>query len=262
MFFRINKNGLLYEKSDLLKNPHAFSTRIGGESTLPYLASMNIGENRGDDPENVYRNFNIFLSALGSDREHAIAAGQVHSVNVAVVGAKDGGRFLEQTDGFVTCEPEIALVIKIADCMPLLLEDADAGVIGALHAGWRGSVNNIAGAGVKKMEELGARPERIRVAAGSSIKKCCYEVGQDFYDSVASLCGNEFAARYIERNGEKYRCDLVGINTEMLLGAGIKRGNIDFSPYCTCCEPEIYHSHRATKGIRGTMGAAIKLERQ
>ena len=259
MFFRNEKNAVTYETSGLLTYPHVFSTRLGGVSTLPYLASMNIGENRGDSPENVYKNFNILLSLIGSSRENAVAGAQIHSVNIRFVTNEDRGGFFENTDGFITNLPGIALVVKIADCMPLLMEDPVAGVIAAVHAGWRGSVNNIAGIGVEKMVSFGARPERIRVAAGSSIKKCCYEVGTDFYETVVSLRGKDFASAYISPDGEKYSCDLVSINTDALLAAGVKRENMDFSPFCTCCEPDVYHSHRATRGVRGTMGAAIMI---
>ena len=150
-------------------------------------------------------------------------------------------------------------MVKIADCVPILLWDGE-NIISAVHAGWRGTVKNIVGEAVLKMQSLGADVKNIKAAVGACIHKCCYEVGLDLYETAESLRGDEFCRRYITYNEQgKLFCDLPGMNRELLLCAGIDDANIDICPHCTACEPEEFFSHRATNGIRGTMGAMICL---
>lgn len=256
--------GMLIGKSDRIGVPHAFSTRLGGVSTLPHLASLNLGENRGDTEENVSENINRLLALLGHgplgfDLAHAVRATQTHSLNVRTVTSADGGRKFEDTDGFVTADPGVALIVKIADCVPMLLWDPEAHVIGALHGGWKGSGGKIAAVGVEKMTGLGSDPGRIRVAIGPCIHDCCYEVQKDFVDAMTGLVGNSLAEVCISTRGGKYYADLPGLNKRILLLCGVREENIDISPACTCCRPDRYFSHRASGGLRGTMGAAIAL---
>ena len=184
---------------------------------------------------------------------------QIHSAKVRYVTEADSGSAFDDCDGFVTDRKGVVLIVKTADCVPILLADRQAGVVAALHAGWRGTVNGIAAVGVEKMLRLGADLENIRVAIGACIHECCFEVQQDFVDAVSTIKGADFAEAHIrKREGRRY-ADLVGMNCAILESAGISRGQIDISADCTCCAPELYHSHRATKGKRGTMAAAIGL---
>ena len=129
--------------------------------------------------------------------------------------------------------------------------------VGAVHAGWRGTVAGIASKCVGMLcEEYGVTPKQIRVAIGPCIHKCCYEVGEDLRDAVEKGLGkdatNEFVTPEIGKEG-KYFCDLAGINKKLLLDAGISPQNVDVIDLCTCCHPELFFSHRYSKGIRGTM---------
>jgi len=219
---------VFYEKSERdlifftagLPYRHAFSTRKGGVSTLPHLRSLNLGENRGDDPSNVERNYDIFLGAVGTDRSSLVLARQIHSAKVRYVTADERGRMLDGCDGFVTDVEGVALGIKTADCLPVLLADESAHVIGALHAGWRGSASGIAAEGVRMMIKRGARPERIKAAIGAGIRPCCYEVGDDFKEQIAEQAG-ERAANECVIVGEdgKYRADLYKLNLMFAAGA-------------------------------------------
>lgn len=243
--------------SSLLTLPHGFSTRAGGVSLLPHLASMNFTTSTGDSEENVAKNYAILLSALGLEPESRVSASQIHSTRVRYVTEADRGRVFDDCDGFVTDRKGVTLIAKTADCVPILMEDAVAGVIGAVHAGWRGSVGGIAPNAVAEMVKLGATLENIRVAIGACIHPCCYEVQADFVDAVSALRGESFAKAHIHaREGSLY-ADLPSMNYALLTRAGIKSESIDISRDCTCCRSELYHSHRHTRGHRGVMAAAI-----
>ena len=151
--------------------------------------------------------------------------------------------------------------MRTADCVPILFWSPD-GVIGACHAGWRGTVAGIQQITVRKMAERGAKPEDIRCAVGASIRFCCYEVGEDFVGAiVASPCGG-VCGKYVypPEGGGKPHADLVGMNVELLKLAGVREENIAVSGDCTCCKPDVYFSHRASGGKRGVMAAIIEME--
>ena len=259
MFYLNQMGKVVYALSDVLKVPHGFSTRLGGVTRLPHAASMNFTTSTGDSEENVAENYRIFLSTLGLEFEGRVSSHQIHSAKVRYVTEADRGRAFEDCDGFVTDRQGVVLIVKTADCVPILLADAKAGVIGAVHAGWRGTVNEIAANAVEEMVRLGALRENIRVAIGACIHECCFEVQQDFYDAVAAIQGKAFADTHIRKKDGKMQGDLVSMNLAILEKAGIAKEQIDLSGECTCCAPETYHSHRATKGRRGTMAAAIGL---
>ena len=148
------KNGTLeYLLAEGIRVPHCFTTRLGGVSR-GYLDSLNIGMNRGDEPENVVENFAILGQALGFSREDLVLTHQVHTDVVRVVTAADhrglDHRDYPECDGLVTKEPGTALVIFTADCTPILLHDPVTGAVGACHAGWRSTAMDIAGKTVRK----------------------------------------------------------------------------------------------------------------
>ena len=261
MFEKIEESTLVYYRSDNITARHLFSTRLGGVSTKPHLASMNVGENRGDSEENVIQNITILTRQIGCTPDEVIRSRQIHSANVRAVHKNDAGAFFDDCDGFVTNERGICLTVKVADCVPILLCDNEASVIGALHAGWRGSASGILGEGIKKMILLGATVSNIKIAIGASIRLCCYEVGKDFDTSVSESIG--FSAQekgIITKTPEgKYFADLVKLNTHFASISGIPPENISVCQECTCCHPELFFSHRYSKGHRGTMCAMITL---
>lgn len=261
MFVRsVYENGVIAFSASNISTPHMFSTRCGGISSLPHLVSLNLGENRGDSEENVRENFRRFLSVKGLSYENLVRAKQIHSANVRVVGKEDAGKFFEDCDGFVTRESGVVLSVKVADCVPILLHDSENRVIGALHAGWRGACHGIAEKGVKSMVSLGADAKNIQVAIGACIHPCCYEVREDFFNEVASVMGNDAASLYVKHTGDgSFEADIVGMNLHYLKKSGVAEENISVCEYCTCCHPELFFSHRYSKGKRGTMCAVISL---
>lgn len=250
-------------KSRLLSVPHGFSLRAGGDSTLPHLAALNLSYDVGEASSVVDRNRTLFFSAaLGRETrpELVISAKQIHSATVRHVTEADLRRTDFELDGFVTDRPGVALMVKTADCCPLLFCDEKHGVIGAAHAGWRGSVAGIAAETVKAMCRRGARPEDICCAIGPSIHACCYEVGEDFVETVRSLLPAAWAnaCLFRDQNG-RYHADLIEINRAFLAESGVLPAHLDICGECTCCRPDLFFSHRASRGKRGLMGAVISL---
>ena len=163
---------------------HAFSTREGGVSVLPHPKSMNLAFLRGDPDNIVQKNFSLFAEMLHTVPEHMVLASQQHTTKVVYATEKHRGRgdadmglfHLGKEDGvdaFVTDRPEVCLVIRTADCVPVLFADPEAHVIGAAHAGWRGTLGGIAAKTVCEMEKLGASRTRIRAVIGAAIGSCC-----------------------------------------------------------------------------------------
>ena len=258
-------------RSDLLAVPraaHGFSTRAGGVSTLAHTASMNVAEGHGDPPDVVRENIRILARAVTGgrlDERAVVCAPQIHSAVVRPVGADAAGEGVvrpaaAEGDGFVTDAAGILLMVRVADCVPILFAAArqdGSPVVAAVHAGWRGTAAGIAPEAVRRLREAGASLPSIRCAVGPSIHVCCYEVGEDFRSAVAAAQGAPFARRHVaEREGRLF-ADLPAMNRELLLSAGLTEAQIDLAPCCTACDPATFHSHRASRGLRGAMGAMI-----
>ncbi|MCR5277890.1 MAG: peptidoglycan editing factor PgeF [Lachnospiraceae bacterium] len=252
-------------RSSLISYPHGFSTRTGGVST-GIFESLNLGMNRGDDPELVKENYRRFLSSCGIEKEEFVCGEQVHGNNVMVVGKEHarppyGYDELFMADGYVTAEAGVPLVIFIADCIPLLMADEKAGVVASVHCGWRSTVADIEGNAVKLMQSLGATPGNIRACIGPAIGRCCFEVGSEVIEAVNTLLGTEANDLYELKANGKYMLDLKGALARRLTNIGLDEGNVEIVKDCTMCMPERYWSHRYTKGVRGSQAAVImKLE--
>ncbi len=257
-------NGVKYLKSTLIPYRHGFATRVGGVSKEAHTSTLNLSFDRGDDRETVLHNLELFSEAVGVKSDSVISLGQIHSTKVLTVNESHRGLGYysasdEKCDGYAANTSGITLGIKTADCVPILMCDEKAGVIGAVHAGWRGTVSGIAAECVRKMTALGAKADNINVAIGPAIHACCYEVGKDFRDSVSSIAGADFADRFIKSEGGKLHADIVSMNRHIMLESGISDGSIDIAKYCTCCHPELFFSHRYSHGLRGTMLSVIAM---
>ena len=259
----INKVGKLeYLTAENIPVPHCFTTRFGGVSE-GHLASLNLGIHRGDKPENVRKNYEILGEALGFSPEELVFTRQTHTNIVrAVDGSNRGeGLFREvvpECDALVTDTPGVVLAAFTADCTPILLHDPVTGAVGAVHAGWRGTVADIAGNAVRAMgEQFGSRPEDICAAIGPNIGPCCFETHGDVPDAVRAVLGEE-AEGYIFPAGEKFRVDLKGVNAALLRRAGVR--DIEISTDCTACQPDRFWSHRRVGNDRGSLAAIIVCE--
>ena len=259
MAIKTVKQGTMeYLVADGITVSHCFTTRLGGVSS-GYLESLNIGMNRGDEPENVAENFRILGRAIGFATEETVLTHQIHTDMVRRVTKADhrglDHRDYPACDGLVTNDPGTALVIFTADCTPILLYDPITGAVGACHAGWRSTALDIAGKTVRKMvAEFGCEPKNIRAAIGPNLDACCFQTDADVPEAMVATFGGE-VKKWIRPAKEKYYVNLKEINAFALRRAGVEQ--IEISPECTMCRHDRYWSHRYTKGVRGSQGAII-----
>ena len=223
---------------------------------------MNLGLSLGDDPECVKENYATISKALRIPNGSFVYSKQTHGTHIRIVTRADSCEPLypsaSEADGMLTMDSGLALTVFTADCIPILLHDPTRGVIGAIHAGWRGTVAGIICAAVQKMRhEFGCDPADIKAAIGPGISKCCYETGSDVTDALRAKLGAT-AEACIEPRGQKYMTDLKEANRLMLHNAGLC--DIHVSNECTSCSSHKYWSHRKTNGARGSQAAIIMLE--
>lgn len=222
---------------------HAFFTRRGGVSR-GLFASLNVGFGSGDDAAHVAENRARAAHALGFDGGQLSTAHQVHSAQVAVIDAPVAPRDAPRADGFVTRTRGVVLGVLTADCAPVLLADAEAGVVGAAHAGWRGALGGVVEAAVRAMESVGAARERIVAAVGPCIGKGSYEVGTEF---PAPFLEDDAAARRFfgraERPG-RFMFDLEGYVAHRLARLGLAA--VGVSGADTCADADRFFSYRRT----------------
>lgn len=255
----------LLEETGIVK--HCFTTRAGGVSK-GIFSSMNLSFTRGDEKAAVETNFKRLSEVLEADYEKFVFTDQTHTTNVRKVTAEDAGKGLtrerdyQDIDGLITNEPGLVLSTFYADCVPLYFVDPVQHAIGMSHSGWRGTVGRMGAVTIAAMQrEYGSRPENILCAIGPSICQDCYEVSED----VAEAFRKEFPgqADAILKAGKaagKYQLDLWKANEIVLLEAGIKKEHLAVTDICTCCNPDILFSHRASKGRRGNLGGFLCLK--
>ena len=250
---------LSYLTADNISVPHCFTTRLGGVSS-GHLASLNIGTHRGDDPENVRRNYEILAEGLGFDIEKLVLTHQTHTDRVLQVGPEEYGAGLTapelpECDALITNVPGTVLVVFTADCTPILLYDPVTGAVGAAHAGWRGTA---AGIGAKTVQAMcnayGCKAENIRAAIGPNIAQCCFETNRDVPEAMLASLGTD-ADSFIRQKGEKYYVNLKEMTALWLKRAGV--GNIEISDTCTACNTDLFWSYRRVGDARGSQGAII-----
>ena len=252
-------------RSGLITGRHGFSTRLGGVSRGIY-ESLNLGHNRGDEAENVLENWRRFGAAAGIDTGRFVHGYQRHGTVVRVAHKQDAHSILEKTpwpeaDGYVTNEPGVPLVIFTADCTPLLMQDRSAGVIAAVHCGWRSTVADIQARAVEAMVSLGAEPARIRAAIGPGIRQCCFQTGPEVPQAIETLLSGDAQGLYAPDPGAegKFRTDLPGTVKRRLTQLGLLTENIDELGICTMCRPDQFWSHRAMGAARGSQANIIML---
>lgn len=255
-----------FVKSDIITCPHGFSTRLGGVSTGVF-ESLNLGRlERGDDPEKVRENWAVFGNALGIDTSRFVHGKQVHGNAVCIAKAEDAHPITEaapweSADGYVTNIPGVPLVVFTADCVPLLMQDPVAGVVAAVHCGWRPVAADIQKNALEAMISLGARPENIRAAIGPAIHRCCFQTGPEVPAAMEALLNGEgegLCAPDAAAEG-KFRLDLPGVVERRLLQLGLSPQNIETIGHCTMCMSETYWSHRAMGLARGSQANIIML---
>ena len=218
---------------------HAFFTREGGVSEGLYR-SLNGGIGSSDERERVRENRRRMAARLDLPEEALLSLYQVHSPDVVVVEAPWSER--PRADAMVTRVPGLALAISTADCGPVLFADAEAGVIGACHAGWKGAVGGVVEATVAAMERLGAQAGRIVAVLGPTIRQEAYEVGPELVERfVAADAGN---ARFFRPSGRDGHAlfDLPGYIGTRAAAAGV--GAFADLRLCTYADEGRFYSYR------------------
>lgn len=222
---------------------HGFLGRIGGVSEGPF-AGLNFSYLAGDDKAAVDANWALFRESLPFACS-IVRLHQVHGNAVRIINAGDAG-IVGQGDGLVTAAAGIALCVLSADCVPILMADSDSRVIGALHAGWRGVMADIAASGVQSMVALGTAPANLRAALGPAIGGCCFEVETELAERFRQRFAGTEAHIRAERSGKAF-VDLKGILRDRLIACGLPAEEISSVGPCTRCESDKYYSRRAAK---------------
>jgi YfiH family protein len=220
---------------------HAFFTRSGGVSQGVYT-SLNGGIGSDDVPAKVGENRARMAAALGVAPDRLLTPYQIHSPDVFVVDQPWPLETRPRADAVVTRRPGLAIGVSTADCGPLLLADAEAGVIGAAHAGWRGALNGVIEAAVDAMEREGAKRARITAALGPTIRQPNYEVGPEFVERF--LAANGTNARFFKPSPRAGHAmfDLPGYIAARARAAGIE--NFEDLGLCTYADPDRFFSYR------------------
>jgi YfiH family protein len=236
---------------------HGFCGRAGGVSTGPF-ASFNLAEWVGDEAGAVAENRRRWDARYPNLRIARLI--QVHGKLVRQIDTThDGTR--REGDGMVTATPGIALGVFTADCVPILMVDAEARVVGALHAGWRGTITGIAGEGVRAMAAIGARPHALRAALGPSIGPCCFEVDAELAERFMRTIPHARDHARAGRQGKAF-LDLRGIIRGQLECGGLVPDAITSVGPCTRCADDTYFSRRGAGGaVTGLQMSFIGFER-
>ena len=226
----------------------AESLRHGGFSPPPFH-SLNLGLYTDDQEALVLKNRNRFFSDLGISPAQVVGARQVHGSDILLVS--EPGQY-EVYDGFITNQKNLFLSITVADCLPVLLYDSRQKVIGAVHAGWRGTVEQIASKCLTMMsEKLGSQPQDCHAWLGTCIDECSFEVDQDVADHFTA------AFKRWDEEKNKFFINLRDANQQQLEDAGIPKDQINRSSFSTFLHNNDYFSYRKEQGKCGRMLAVI-----
>lgn len=269
--FDQHQRGLVF--TDSYRSPSTpivvgMTTRELGVSEGSY-AHFNMGFHVGDHPSHVLENRERAGEKIGFPIENWIVAEQVHSNKLVSVTGQDRGKgakelqtAIKKADGLFTTEPGVLLVACYADCVPIYFIAKDHSAVGIAHAGWRGTVGNIAGRMVSQWEEeLSISPTDIEVIIGPSIGACCYEVDERVLNEVRALKGLETEELATPSSEGHYQLNLQLTNQRLLEKHGMNQADIHTSSFCTSCRTDLFYSHRKEMGKTGRMIGYIGINR-
>jgi len=252
------QDNLRYFQFNTIQTRHAIFTRHGGLSPEPWN-SLNVGGTVGDDSTRVRANRNLSLKALGCLPDSVFDVWQVHGADVVyATEPRLDSESVKQADIILTDRPELTLYMRFADCVPILVHDPRKGVIGVAHAGWMGTLRDVATSMISSMiKQYGSNPADIIAGIGPSIGPDHYEVGADVILRVMEKFKDESELLLKSHDG-KIHFDLWKTNRVLLERAGV--GHIEVAEVCTACNTDDWFSHRAEKGRTGRFGALITLQ--
>lgn len=252
---------VFYQFASLAKHRevlHAIFTRRGGTSVPPFR-SLNVGGRVGDDPAAVRANHDLIFKTLSISPDQVVTAQQVHGAHVAVVGPSQRGTAVPAVDSLVSKAPGVALTLAFADCLPLMLHDPSRHVIALVHAGWRGTIAQVAASTVAVLRQsFGCDPADILACLGPAIGPCCYEIGFDLAQKIREVFGPHSGLLVPQSDGTLH-FDLPAAIRWQLELAGVQ--HVENSELCTSCHTEDFYSHRAENGRTGRFAAVLALRR-
>lgn len=249
----------------------AIATRFGGVSEGMY-STLNFSVSQGDDPAKVRENFIRFGRAIGLPAEQMVLSQQTHTTNLRYCSVEDGGKGIlrergyTDIDGLYTDHNGVGLVISFADCVPVFLADPVKRVVAAVHSGWRGTVGRIGMKMVRIMSDrFGCDPQNIHALIGPSICQDCYEVDEPVITRFKNEYSQDQWPLLFRQSDEQIRTghcqlDLWQAARLNLLEAGVDDQHITVTNLCTCCNPDLIFSHRATGGRRGVTVGVIFMQ--
>jgi YfiH family protein len=248
----------VYAFDDYSDLKYAIFTRKGGVSQAPFH-SLNLSTSVGDNPEVVKKNIQYACQVVDAQPNQTVSCHLIHSAEILTIDKTNRQQVMGKADGLITGDPDIYLFMRFGDCTPLIFYDPVQNAIGLTHAGWRGTMQNAAGATVRAMvDQLGCRPKNIIAVIGPAIGPCCYEVGQDVIGAAAeAFLDSDSLFTYRNGSREYAYFDLWQANRRQLTAA--KVGQIIQSGICTACRTDEFFSHRAEKGQTGRFGVIIGL---
>ncbi len=245
-----------FESLDVAGLDHAVFTRLGGVSHEPF-DTLNVSHNVDDDKAHVAENLARVYAHLGLNAAQVTSPRQVHGNRVAVITSADAGTTIPDTDGLVTTAPHVALLLRFADCQPILLYDPVRHALGLIHAGWRGVAQGIARRAVETMvQAFGTRPADLIAGLGPAIGPCCYTVG----DKVAAAMGYvlpKWSEAMSPQGEDAWYLDLSAANAQQLAAEGVRQ--IETANLCTSCSHDEFYSHRAGNGRTGRFAVVAYL---
>ena len=257
MIITINKNGLKYIQMSIFQNEkivHGFFSRIGGVSNNPY-SSINLGGTTGDDVQNVIENRKRIFECINRPVDSIYDVWQVHGNDIIVADRprKLGTPHLP-ADGIITNSPNVTLMMRFADCVPIIFYDPIKHVVVMAHAGWQVTIKKVCQKVIKKMtEKFDCEPANILAGIGPSIGPDHYFVGENVIQSVQENLGIFYDKVVFHKNG-KTVFDLWQANALLLREIGIK--HIEISEICSYCKNEDWYSYRR-EGIKSGRFAVV-----
>ncbi|WP_033829295.1 peptidoglycan editing factor PgeF [Bacillus andreraoultii] len=244
-----------------------FTTKNGGTSSEPY-ESNNFGFHVGDQQEKVVQNRKRLAQKINFPLENWVSCEQTHGINIYQVTERDKGKgsslysdSIKDCDGIFTDQNHILLTLMYADCVPIFFL-APENNIGIVHAGWKGTVNNIVRSFIEQWRKSGIRKETIHVTIGPSICNKCYIVDNKVIKEVQKLPIDNAQSCYEQIEENQYRIDLKELNRLLLLKEGIKQENILVTSLCSSCNDTHFFSHRRDHGRTGRMMGFIGIREE
>jgi len=235
---------------------HAMVTRLGGVSQGSY-AGLNLGGTVGDAPVAVQENHRRLFQAFNISEDQVVSPHQVHRNSVACVGPRDGGNVIPETDALTTATPGVALLLRFADCVPVLFYDPVHYVAALTHAGWRGVAREVVPATVAALtQQYGTRPRDLWAGIGPAIGVQHYEVGEDVVEAVQRTLSP--GVQVAEKQDQQWYLDLPGAVEAQLQALDV--GHVDLSGLHTAGHTDKWYSQRAEKGKTGRFGVLVMLK--